>query len=567
MSQHTFWVLSVFLIGSFVSSIQAQQSKPKVALAGDSTVTAHAGWGTGFELYSLGGMEIINLSQGGRSSKSFRHEGHWQKVLDSKPEVILIQFGHNDQPGKGPDRETDPSTSFRENLRRYIDEAREIGAKPVLITPLERRKWDADGAYIKPTLSEYAEAVRIVAREKDVPCIDLNQKSIEIYESLGPKGCELLSPQNADGTIDTTHLNLVGSEVFGGVVMSELRLLVPGIDRQIRGYVKPEQRYSTTQPTTVPNTAEQTAALAAKAEKATPQGSLTLVVARDGSGDVKTVQEALARVKPNNSDRTIIRIKSGIYNGPIVITRPMQNITFEGDGIDKTILRFALTVYDPIPQGVPDRMAGNGVIVLGDGFEARNLTFANTAGDRGQAMALRLQADRVKIENCKLTGWQDTLLVHSGRHYFKNCHIEGRVDFIYGGATSVFDQCQIVTKNGGYITAASTPEDQKYGYLFYRCNISGWGKQAYLGRPWRPFAQVAFVQCKIGDNILPAGWNNWGKESNEKTARYVEYQNTGPGADRSGRVPWSRELTDAEAADYTPENYLKGTDGWNPISQ
>lgn len=542
----------------------AADPNPKVVLAGDSTVTDHAGWGKGFELYALGGIDVVNVSQGGRSSKSFRDEGHWQTALDAKPEVILIQFGHNDQPGKGPERETDAATTFRDNLRQYVDEAVAIGAKPVIVTSLERRRWDERGHRVKPTLSDYAEAARAVAKEKGVPCIDLHQRSIEIYESLGERGCELLSPRDEAGKIDNTHLNSTGSEVFGGVVMDELRRVVPGVDRNVRGYVKPEMRLSATQPTTVPNTEEQQAAFSAKPEAPTPQGETTITVAEDGSGDETTLQGALRRVKPNNADRTTIKIKAGVYNGPIVVTRPMQNVTFEGEGAEKTVLRFALTVYDPIPEGTPDRMQGNGVIVLGAGFEARGLTFANTAGDRGQAMALRLQGDRAVIEDCSLTGWQDTLLVHSGRHYFKNCHIEGRVDFIYGGATSVFDQCDIVTKNGGYITAASTPEDQKWGYLFLNCKISGSGKQAYFGRPWRPFAQVAFVGCEIGENIFPAGWHNWGKESNEQTARYVEHKNTGPGANRSQRVAWSRELTDDEAALYTPANYLRGDDGWNP---
>lgn len=560
-----FCVLALLTMLPPPTALADDDQNPKVVLAGDSTVTDHAGWGKGFELYALGGLDIVNVSQGGRSSKSFRDQGHWQTALDAKPEVILIQFGHNDQPGKGPDRQTDPATTYRDNLRRYIDDAVAIGATPVIVTSLERRKWDPDALHIQPTLSDYADAARAVAREKNVPCIDLNQRSIEIYESLGPKGCEILSPRDPDGSIDATHLNAVGAEVFGGVVMDELRRLVPGIDRKIRGYVKPEQRFSSTQPTTVPNTDAHQAAFSARAEPSTPQGASTITVAADGSGDVRTIQQALERIKPNNADRTLIQIKPGIYNGPIVVTRPMQNVKFEGAGVDQTIIRFALTVYDPIPEGTPNRMQGNGVIVLGEGFEARGLTFANTAGDRGQAMALRLQADRVRIEDCKLTGWQDTLLVHSGRHYFKNCHIEGRVDFIYGAGTSVFYHCQIVTKNGGYITAASTPEEQKWGYLFINSKISGWGKPAFLGRPWRPFAQVAFVRCDLGENIIPAGWNNWGKESNEQTARYVEYKNTGPGADRTQRVAWSRELTDAEAADYTPQNYLKGNDGWNPV--
>ncbi len=561
-------LLAAMMFGLVLLITQAEgQDKmtTKIVLAGDSTVTDSAGWGTGFAKAMNDKAAVVNLARGGRSSKSFRDEGHWQKALDERPAVILIQFGHNDQPGKGPERETDPATTYRQNLSNFIDEARAIDAKPVIVTSIARRRWKDDAFYIAPDLAPYAAAAAEVANEKGVPVIDLYARSIEVYRSLGKKGCELISPLNKDGSIDSTHFNTVGSELFGPLVADELRRVMPEIASVVRGYIPAEQRGAATQPTTVPNTSETSERFKAKAETPTPKGARAIIVAGDGSGEFTGVQAALDAVADNNADRTIIHIKPGVYYGPIVIARPKQNITFQGDGADKTILTFALNVSNPIPEGVPDRMGGNGVIVLGDGFEARDLTFQNTSGDHGQAMALRLQADRAVIRNCRLLGWQDTLLVHSGRHYFKDCYIEGRVDFIYGGATSVFENCHLHTKNGGYITAASTPQETPFGYLFYRCKITGDGKPAYLGRPWRPYAAVAFVECEIGDNILPAGWHNWGKESNEQTARYVEYKNTGKGGDRSSRVPWSRELTDAEAADHMPANYLKGSDGWAPI--
>jgi pectinesterase len=176
-----------------------------------------------------------------------------------------------------------------------------------------------------------------------------------------------------------------------------------------------------------------------------------------------------------------------------------------------------------------------------------------------------------------MTGWQDTLRVENGRQYFKNCHIEGRVDFIYGSATAVFDGCDILSKNGGHVTAASTPEKKPFGFVFLRCKLTGdprpWDAskpapaappQADLGRPWRPYAAVAYIGCEMGAHIKPEGWNNWRNAENEKTARYSEYKSTGPGANPSARVAWSRQLTDGEAEKYTIENILGGADGWRP---
>jgi pectinesterase len=545
----------------------AQDKPVRIVLAGDSTVTDDAGWGGGFAKALNDNAELVNLARGGRSSKSFRDEGRWQQVLDARPDYVLIQFGHNDQPGKGPERETNPSTTFRENLARYVSEARATGAKPVLVTSLCRRRWADDGIHIRSDLLPYVEATRAVAAETGVPVIDLHERSIEVYESLGRKGCELISPKKPDGTLDGTHLNVVGSEVFGPLIAWEVRRTVPELKRQIRGYIPPEKREATTQPTTVSAAGALADRLNAPASTPTAKGARTITVAADGTGDFATVQAALAAVPDNNADRTTIRIAPGVYTGPFVVARFLPNVTFEGAGADKTILTYALNVTDPIPEGVPTKMGGNGTIVLGDGFHARDVTFRNTSGDHGQAMALRLQGDRAVIENCRLLGWQDTLLVHSKRQYFRDCYIEGRVDFIYGGSAAVFENCHIHSKDGGYVTAASTPQDQPFGYLFINCKLTGEGEPAYLGRPWRPFGAVAFVRCEIGPHIRPEGWHNWGKPDNEKTARYAEYHNTGPGADRSRRAPWSRELSDDEAATYTVRNALAGNDNWDPTSK
>jgi pectinesterase len=536
-------------------------AKTCIALAGDSTVTDDAGWGKGFALaLSDKDVQCANFSRGGRSSGSFIKEGRWQRVLELKPDVVLIQFGHNDQPGHGPDRESDPQTTYKANLARYVDDARAAGIKPVLLTPLSRRQWGDDN-HIHSGLQPYADAARQLAAEKNVPLIDLHDWSIGFYESLGAEGCKLISPPKAGG-YDGTHLNLAGAESVGPYVAVELRLLLPEIARSIRGYIPADRKSPTTR-------AASAAPVVLPTRPSTPptaRGARTITVAADGTGDFRTVQEAVAAAPDNNADRTTIRIRPGVYHGQVVVPASKPNLMFEGDSPESTILTYALNVSDPVPPGVPERMNGNGVCVLADDFRAANLTFRNTSGDHGQAMALRCEGDRAVFTHCRLLGWQDTLLVSKNRQYFKDCYIEGRVDFIYGGSTAVFDRCHIHTKNGGYITAASTPQDQPFGYAFLDCKVTGEGAPAELGRPWRPYAAVAFLRCDLGPNIKPTGWNNWGKADNEKTARYAEYKCTGPGAALETRVPWAKQLTDADAAKYTVPNILAGADGWRPPS-
>ena len=211
--------------------------KIKIILVGDSTVTDNAGWGLGFKQFLTDGAECINTSQGGRSSESFRREGRWTNALALKGDYYLIQFGHNNEPGK-PGRSTDMPT-FVSNMVSYVEEARVIGAKPVLVTPLTRRQWDKDHpGKIKSSLAPYAEEVRKIAAERHVPLVDLQARSIELCESFGPEKCLDFSPlkTNADGTIahDGTHLNEKGHVLFARLVVDELRKAAPELAPVLR---------------------------------------------------------------------------------------------------------------------------------------------------------------------------------------------------------------------------------------------------------------------------------------------------------------------------------------------
>ena len=181
-------------------------------------VTTNAGWGLGFAKLLRLDIECINCASGGKSSKNYRDLGLWQKALDKKPDYILIHFGGNDMPGKGPSRETDPATTYPENMSRYVDEARAIGAHPILVTSITRRIFK-DGK-IQSDLWAYVNAVKKVAAEKKVPLVDLHARSIELYDRLGPEGCKAISLINSQtGKVDGSHLNLKGSEAVGRLVM------------------------------------------------------------------------------------------------------------------------------------------------------------------------------------------------------------------------------------------------------------------------------------------------------------------------------------------------------------
>ena len=297
------------------------------------------------------------------------------------------------------------------------------------------------------------------------------------------------------------------------------------------------------------------------------------VVSPAKDAQFKTVQEAIDAAPDNATKPYVILVKAGRYRWQqTIIPRAKRFIHLVGEDPNTTVLSYHLNVYETIKDRRLTGYEGTTFIALGDDFRAENLTFENISGDHGQALALRIDGDRAALRNCRLLGWQDTLMINDGRDSFRDCYIEGRVDFIYGSATAVFENCELRSKAGGHVTAASTPQDHPFGFVFLHCRLTGddtpWEPAetkrrplATLGRPWRPFAAVAYLECEMGDHILPAGWNNWRKEENEKTARYVEYKSTGPGANPAARAAWSKQLSDEEAKAYTVQNVLGG---WTP---
>lgn len=224
---------SLLLLLAAMPSPAAEGGKTRVVLAGDSTVTDQAGWGAAFAKLLKPEAECVNLAGGGQSTKSFRDTKNWQKVLEAKPAYVLIQFGHNDMPGKGPKRETDPSTTYAENLRRFVDEARAVGAEPILITSLTRRVFDT--GKIRGELRPYAEAVQRVAAEKKVPVVDLFTRSVDLHNQLGEKASEAFNPPGKKpGQTDRTHLNAHGAEVVAGLVAEELRKVAPELAKLLK---------------------------------------------------------------------------------------------------------------------------------------------------------------------------------------------------------------------------------------------------------------------------------------------------------------------------------------------
>ena len=277
-----------------------------------------------------------------------------------------------------------------------------------------------------------------------------------------------------------------------------------------------------------------------------------LTVAADGFGNFKTVQEAVDAAPANSLQPVVIHLKPGVYEGHVTVPANKPFLTFEGDDPETTIITDDKNVYSLDATGTKlTTKASSTLLIEAERFSARNLTIENTAGNHGQALALFANADCASFVNCRFLGWQDTVRVERARQYFRDCFIQGHCDYIYGNATAVFERCHLHSLENGFITAASTPEDHPFGFVFLNCRVTTdpASKRTFLGRPWRPFASVTFINTELAAGILPAGWDNWRDPTKEKTARYAEYNSTGPGANPAKRVAWSRQLgrEDAEA--------------------
>lgn len=331
-----------------------------------------------------------------------------------------------------------------------------------------------------------------------------------------------------------------------------------------------------------------------------------MIVAADGSGDCRSIQEAIDRIPEGHSEPVVIHIRNGLYREKLHIRKP--RVTLIGEDPELTVIVYGDYARKTYPGGEPYHTFNSySVLVAAHDFTAENVTFRNDAGpgsEAGQALALYADGDRLVFRNCRFEGHQDTLFTGPlpaqpkdrasfggpqdgaervyGRQYYEGCYIEGDVDFIFGSATAVFKDCLIFSKNRssgetaadksreqgihGWITAASTPEHVPHGYVFLGCTLAGDAPpgSVYLGRPWRNHAKTVFLDCWMGGHIREEGWHNWNKPEAEETVYYGEYNSSGPGGRMDRRVGWARLLTAEQAAAYSAAAVLAGGDGWNP---
>lgn len=537
-----------------------------VFMIGDSTMANKSldagnqerGWGHVLGGFFSENIRVENHAVNGRSSKSFIDEGRWQEVLDRiRPgDYVLIQFGHNDEKADEK-RHTDPGTTFDANLRKFVTETRSKGGIPVLFNSIVRRNFGEnanaiaaddvrsekstaveEGDKLVDTHGKYLDSPRNVAREMKVCFIDLNDATRKLVESYGVEGSKKLfmwipegvSPACPKGRQDNTHLNVFGARRVASLAADSLASHFPELAKEVRHY--------------------------------------DYVVAKDGSGDFFTVQEAINAVPDfRKNKRTTILVRSGEYKEKIIVPASKINVSMIGEeGAVITNDGYAKKL-----NALGDEMSTSGsstAYIYAPDFYAENITFANTAGRVGQAVACFIEGDRVYFKHCRFIGNQDTLYTYGkeSRQYYEDCYVEGTVDFIFGWSTAVFRNCEIHSVGDGYVTAPATDKGKKYGYVFWNCRLTAApeAKSVYLSRPWRPYAQVVYIQCQLGKHILPAGWDNWRNPANEKTVFFAEYKNTGEGANTKQRVSYGKQLK--SIAGYLPEDVLKGNDGWNPIA-
>lgn len=296
-----------------------------------------------------------------------------------------------------------------------------------------------------------------------------------------------------------------------------------------------------------------------------------LTVAQDGSGDFRTIQEAVQACRDLGEKRVKIHIRKGIYREKLIIPSWKTNLSLIGEHRDSVIITGNDHTGKPVPGGRDmhgldkfQTYTSHTVLVEGNGTLLENLTIENTAGRVGQAVALHVEGDAVIVRNCRILGNQDTLYAASSnsRQYYDGCYIEGTTDFIFGEATCVFERCEIRTLSDSYITAAATRQERSHGFVFLDCRLTAATnvKRVYLGRPWRPHARTVFIRTEMGDHILPEGWHHWPGDvmfpDKEKTTYYAEYGSWGVGGDMSRRVSWSKKLSKSDLRVYTPEKLL-----------
>ncbi|MBQ8809710.1 MAG: pectin esterase [Bacteroidales bacterium] len=539
--------IAVIFFTLMLSLGMAAQDKVVLRLMGDSTMAdkdlsyenPERGWGQRLKSHVDTNVIVANYAQNGRSTKSVQTLGIWDRVkTDLKAgEYLFIQFGHNDSKESDTTRYAAPFGAYQDNIRLFVDHALSVGAKPVLFTPVSRRWFDDEGKLKENCHGDYPAAVMQIAEEYGLPLIDANRITQAWLKSLGDEPSRRYymwvekgtNPKHPDGKIDNTHTNVAGARQIVNLLLPEIVKVIPELAEHVVDY--------------------------------------DFVVAKDGSGDFFTVQEAV-NAAPDycKQDETTIYIKDGVYEEKVTIPTNKQRLHLIGQSAEKTVITWSDFAQKIGPTGYEmGTSATSTVFLYASDFLAENLTIENAAGEGksiGQACAITVDGDRVAFVNCRFVANQDTIYTYGkGQHqYFKGCWIEGTTDFIFGASTCWFEDCTILSKKNSYVTAASTPEREEFGYVFNNCRLihDENTDKVYLGRPWRSFAKTVFINCELGDHILKEGWHNWGKPYAEKTTFYAEYGSKGPGAaSKKERVKWSHQLKDKDLGKYTPENVLQ----------
>ena len=300
-------------------------------------------------------------------------------------------------------------------------------------------------------------------------------------------------------------------------------------------------------------------------QKTTVNYKYRFTVAKDGSGDYQYVQDAIDAMRVFATEPIIVFIKNGVYNEKIELPATKTGVTFIGESVEKTIITF----NDYSGRNRINTFNSFTAKIAGNRFRAENISFVNSAGAVGQAVALHVESDQAVFKNCRFLGYQDTIFAsgEGARQLFVDCFIEGTTDFIFGPSIAVFLNCVINSKSNSFITAANTPEGQAYGFTFINCRLTADSAvtSVFLGRPWRAYSKTVFMHCQMDKHINPLGWNNWNDTANEATVFYAEFKNSGPGFQPVERVKWSRQLTEKEARRYSIDSIFSGTrlnSGW-----
>lgn len=535
-----------------------------IFMIGDSTMAnkdtsggkQERGWGMMLHEYFGPSVKIDNHAVNGRSSLSFINEGRWDKVLSliQPGDYVIIQFGHNDEKPQA-DRHTDPGTTFDANLSRFVNETRSRGGIPILMNAVVRRNFVGDS--LIDTHGAYLDSPRNVARELHTYFVDANSITHQLEQSLGAEGSKQLhmwfapgqQPSLPNGSQDNTHYNISGARTVARLLADAICDEVPAL-RPFRATAK----------TPAPTNRKPTSYY---------DNPDTIRVATDGSGDFTTISEAIEVCRAFMDYHKVIYVARGTYKEKIILPQWLQNIEICGESAESTIITFDHHANIPLtdtnlPMGTFRTYT---MKIEGNDITLKNLTIENNAPRLGQAVALHTQGDRLVFVNCRIKGNQDT--IYTGmpytRLYFLQCYICGTTDFIFGPSTAWFEQCTIESLSNSYVTAASTPADQPYGYVFNRCRLTAAQgiDRVYLGRPWRDYGYTLFMNCDLGSHIRPEGWHHW-QPQREATARYYEYHNTGAGSATAQRVKWSHQLTAKEARRITPATVFHSTTDWTP---